>query len=232
MIRKWVTIQKGNDGDFAGYLALPPSGRGPGLLLLQEIFGVNQHIRAVAEQYAMAGFVVLAPDMFWRLESRVELGYGEGDRQEAYRLLQAADLELLVVDSLAATGYLRQIDEVTGKVGALGFCLGGRLAYLAAATTQLDAASCYYGGGIHQHLERVAAISCPVQFHYGAADAAIPRTEVDLVRAAFAGRDSEFHLYDGAGHGFNYWERDAYQARSACKALGSTLNFFADRLFG
>ncbi|NLZ40873.1 MAG: dienelactone hydrolase family protein, partial [Comamonadaceae bacterium] len=152
---QWIDIAPG----CAGCLALPPAGRGPGIVLFQEIFGVNAHIRAVAEQYALDGFVVLAPDIFWRQAPRVDLGYEGADRQRAFALMQAYTPAQASADIAAAVAALRARPEVGGaRVGALGYCMGGRMAYLAAAGTDVDAAVAFYGGGIHQQLERAAAI--------------------------------------------------------------------------
>ena len=131
----WVDIP-GDAGPFGGYLALPPGGRGPGLMLLQEIFGVNPHIRAVAEQYALAGFVVLAPDLFWRDATRVELGYVGADHERAYALMRNIQADTVLADLQATLAALRARPEFNGKVGALGYCMGGRLAYTAAAKLQ------------------------------------------------------------------------------------------------
>ena len=225
---EWITIAPG----FAGYLALPPAGKGPGLVLFQEIFGVNEHIRAVAEQYALDGFVVLAPDCFWRDAPRVELGYAGDDWQRAFLLMKAYRPEDALTDIGSAVQTLRARSEVTGgKVGAIGYCMGGRLAYLAAATAGVDAAVPYYGGGIHLQLERAAAITCPVQFHYAEHDANIPLSAVESVRQAFAGKDAEVHVYGEAHHGFNCWARDSYHVPSAALAHGRSLAFLAQHLF-
>jgi len=234
---RWIDIEAGDGGRYAAYLALPPvpgpGGASPGLVLFQEIFGVNAHIRAVAEQYALAGFVVLAPDLFWRQAPRVELGYEGADRERAMALMKAADPKQLADDVRTSVAALRARPEVgTGnKVGAIGYCLGGRLAYVAAATAGVDAAVCYYGGGIQNQLDLAARIACPMQFHYAGDDPNIPSEAVDKVRAAFAGRDAEFHLYPGAHHGFNCWARSAYDAPSAALAHGRALTFLAGRLF-
>ncbi|MFY9509665.1 MAG: dienelactone hydrolase family protein [Rubrivivax sp.] len=225
----WIEIAPG----FAAHLALPPAGRGPGLLLFQEIFGVNEHIRGVAEQYALAGFVVLTPDVFWRQAPRVELGYEGADRNRALELMKAysAGPELLP-DIAASLATLRARPELSGpKVGAIGYCMGGRLAYLAAATTDIAAAVPYYGGGIHGQLDRAAAIRCPVQFHYAEHDDNIPMTAVESVRAAMAGQQAEVHVYPGAHHGFNCWARASYHAPSAALAHGRALSFLAATLF-
>ena len=227
---RWIDIAPG----FAGYLALPPAGRGPGLVLFQEIFGVNEHIRAVAEQYALDGFVVLAPDVFWRQAARVELGYEGDDRQRAMTLMQGyAGNPGQVQDDLSATvAALRARPETAGaRIGAFGYCMGGRLAYLAAATTAIDAAVAFYGGGIQGQLDRAAAVRCPMQFHYAGHDDHIPPAAVDSVRQAFAGRAAEFHVYAGAMHGFNCWARASYHAPSAALAHGRATAFLAGALF-
>ena len=225
---QWIEIAPG----FAGYLALPPAGRGPGLVLWQEIFGVNAHIRAVAEQYALDGFVVLAPDAFWRGAPRVDLGYEGSDRDRAYGLMQgygAADARADVAASVAA---LRARPEVAGaKVGSFGYCMGGRLAWLAAATAGVDAAVAFYGGGIQGQLDLAAAITCPLQFHYAGHDDHIPPAAVEKVRAAVAGKVAEVHVYPAAMHGFNCWSRAAYHAPSAALAHGRTLTFLAQHLY-
>jgi carboxymethylenebutenolidase len=225
---EWIDIAPG----FAGYLALPPAGRGPGLVLFQEIFGVNAHIRAVADQYAADGFVVLAPDVFWRQAPRVELGYEGADRERALALMQGYTLDQSLADIAAGVKALRARPEVGGaKVGALGYCMGGRLAYLAAATAGVDAAAPFYGGGIHGLLDRAAAIRCPVQFHFAERDDHIPLSAVDAVRAAMAGKAAEVHVYPGAMHGFNCWARASYHAPSAALAHGRATAFLAAALF-
>ncbi len=224
---QWIDIAPG----FAGYLALPPAGRGPGLVLFQEIFGVNAHIRAVAEQYALSGFVVLAPDVFWRQAPRVELGYGGDDFQCALGLMNGYAAPDALADIAASVATLRARPELRGQVGAFGYCMGGRLAYLAAATTDIAAAVPFYGGGIHGQLDRAAAITCPVQFHYAEHDDHIPLSAVDSVRQAMAGKAAEVHVYPGAHHGFNCWARGSYHAPSAALAQGRALAFLAERLF-
>lgn len=228
---RWTPIT-GQAGSFDAYLALPPAGTGPGLLLLQEIFGVNAHIRAVAEQYALAGFVVLAPDVFWQQQPRLDIGYDAADIQHGRALAHAADAAALQRDLADAVAALRALPELRGRgVGALGYCMGGRLAYVAAATAGVDAAVAYYGGGIQDRLDLAPQIRCPIQFHYGARDPNIPPAAVASVRAAMQGKSAEVFVYDHADHGFNCWVRKSYHPASAALAHGRTLQFFAERLF-
>ena len=225
---EWTDIAAG----FAGYLALPPAGSGPGLVLFQEIFGVNAHIRALAEQYALDGFVVLAPDMFWRQAPRVELGYEGEERQRAVALMGQQQPEELAADIVAAVAALRARAETAGrKTGAIGYCMGGRMAYTAAALAGVDAAVAYYGGGIHKQLDLAPRITCPMQFHYAGHDDNIPPPAVQSVREAMAGKPAEVHVYPGSMHGFNCWARASYHAPSAALAHGRSLGFLAQHLF-
>ncbi|KVG26987.1 dienelactone hydrolase family protein [Burkholderia ubonensis] len=230
MTAQWIDIPTGNDS-FGGYLALPRRGKGPAVIIVQEIFGVNAHIRSVADQYAADGYVALAPDVFWRTQPRIELAYEGADRDKGIELLRKTDVNLAVADIAAAADLLRTRPEADGKVAAIGYCFGGRLAYLAAATGKIDAAVAYYGGGIQNALDVAGKVTQPILFHYAENDHAIPLAAVDQVKAAFAGRDNAaFHLYPGAEHGFNCAERASYNQRAAALAHGRTLTFLAEHL--
>ncbi len=229
---EWTSVAVPGGAFFDAWLATPPAGSGPGLVLFQEIFGVNEHIRSLAEQYALDGFVVLAPDIFWRSQRRVELGYEGADRQRGIQLAGQLKGPELGLDMVAAVTALRSRPEVNGaKVGAIGYCMGGRLAFLAAATAGVDAAVAYYGGGIHDQLDKAARIECPVLFHYAERDDHIPMSAIEKVRGAMAGKQAEVHVYAGAMHGFNCWARGSYHAPSAALAHGRSLQFLAQSLF-
>lgn len=230
---QWIELAEADPhaDQYSGYLVLPPTGHGPGLLLFQEIFGVNPHIRALARQFAMDGFVVLAPDVFWRQSPRIELGYEGDDRQRGIQLAGQLKPEELLADLQTAAAVLRARPEVGGgKVGAVGYCMGGRLVFNAAAVAGLDAGVAFYGGGIHNQLEMAERIGCPMQFHYAEHDDHIPPTAVESVRAAM-GERGEVFVYPGAMHGFNCWARASYHAPSAALAHGRTLQFLAQKLF-
>ena len=203
---RWIDIPAGNDS-FGGYLALPKGGKGPAVIIIQEIFGVNSHIRSVADQYAADGYVAFAPDIFWRTQPRVELTYAGSDRDKGIELMQKTDVGLAVADIGASAAALRARPEVTGKIAAIGYCFGGKLAYLAAAQGTVDAAVAYYGGGIQNALDEASKIKVPILFHYAELDHGIPLSAVGEVKERFAGRDdAEFHVYAGADHGFNCTE--------------------------
>jgi carboxymethylenebutenolidase len=227
---KWIDIAA-DDGTFQAYLALPHIGKGPGIVLIQEIFGVNRHIREVADQYAADGYVVLAPDIFWRAEPRVELGYEGAERDKGIAIMQQTDFSKTLKDLGAAAQALRRLPEVDGKIATIGYCLGGRLAYNSAASGFVDAAVAYYGGGIQKQLERAAEIKVPILFHYAEEDSGIPLSAVGEVKESFAGRDNaEFHLYGSVHHGFNCPYRAAYQQHASALARGRTLVFLASHL--
>jgi carboxymethylenebutenolidase len=228
---QWISVPS-SGGAFDAYVALPPAGHGPGLVLFQEIFGVNAHIRAVAEQYALDGFVVLAPDIFWRQAPRIELGYAAADRQRGIALAGGLKPEQMMLDLRAAVDTLRDMSQTAAhRIGAFGYCMGGRLSYMAAALTELDAAVAFYGGGIHDQLHLASGVGCPMMFHYAENDDHIPLDAVERVREAFAGKPAEVHVYGGTAHGFNCWERGSYDAQAAALAHARTLGFFASHLF-
>jgi carboxymethylenebutenolidase len=203
MAGQWIDINTAQGGKFRGYLAVPVSGKGPGIVLCQEIFGINAYIREVADYYAEEGYVVLAPDLFWRLEKDVDLGYTEAEWKKAFDLLQRMDVDKAMEDITAAVRTLRTRAEVCGKVGALGFCLGGRLAYLAAARSGVDCAVGYYGVTIEKYLNEAARIKVPMVLHFASEDKYAPPEAVEKIRNTFAGRnDVEIYSYPGVDHAF------------------------------
>jgi carboxymethylenebutenolidase len=176
----------------------------------------------------MDGYVVLAPDVFWRQKPGVDLQYTEADTQFAYQYMNNLDGPNAVKDLQATAQALRARAEVNGKIASLGFCMGGRLSYALAATGAVDAAVCYYGGGIQNNLDVAASIQVPILFHYGELDDHIPASAVSAVQQAFAGRsNAEFHVYPGVGHGFNCWSRPLYNQRAAALARGRSLQWLA-----
>jgi len=232
MDSRWIDIKAQDGGRFKGYLSLPhqleKGVRGPGIVLIQEIFGVNSHIRAVADQYASDGYTVLAPDIFWRMQPMVDLGYAPDDFQKGIGYMQKFDFAAGVKDLSATVAALRGLPECTGKIASLGYCMGGMLSYLCAANAGVDAAVCYYGGGIHTQLAEAGKISCPVLFHFAGNDSYIPAAAVEAVKQAFAGRTgAHIDVYPGVDHGFNCWDRPAYNQQNSALARGRSLTFLA-----
>ena len=221
----YISIAAQDGGTFRAYLAKPEQGSGPGIVLLQEIFGVNAYIRDVADHYAEEGYVVLAPDLFWRLEPSVELDASQFEK--AMALYEQLDTAKAVEDIAATVAALRVRPECAGKIGALGFCLGGALAYLAAAQAGVDCAVGYYGVGIERRLDLAPRIACPLVLHFAANDRFVPEAAREQVRAAFAGRpDVEIHVYPGVDHAFARRGGHAYDKPAAMMAHSRSLALF------
>jgi carboxymethylenebutenolidase len=192
------------DGSFDLSLWLPAAGAGPGLLLIQEIFGVSDYIRAVAEDLAALGYVVGAPDLFWRLEPGYQAEHDQEGLTRSLELASRFDAEQGVADAGAALDHLAALPEVEGGIGVIGFCLGGTIAYFLAAQADMAAVVSFYGSGVPDSLEALDLISSPLQFHFGGSDPYIPRDQVARVEQAAAGRDNvDIHVEEDAGHAFH-----------------------------
>lgn len=175
----------------------------PGIVLLQEIFGVNNAMRLAADQFAADGFVVLAPDLFHRIRPGIELGYSEAERTEAFGYLPRMDDATTLADVAAAVKALRAHPACTGKVAVLGFCMGGKYALLTAIAGGIDAAIAYYPVRVQDYADGLAALKCPTQAHVGDQDAHISDEARDILSAALIpARGHACHVYEGADHGF------------------------------
>jgi carboxymethylenebutenolidase len=215
------TITLATDGTraFDAYAAAPASGRGTGILILSEMFGINGPMRTLADSYARRGYSVMVPNVFWRSEPSVGLAYEGPEREIAWQRLKTFDFETAAADIATAVAALRARPSCAGKVAAIGFCMGGRLAYLAAARAGVDAAISLYALGISRHLDEMAAIRCPVQLHYGLKDEHVPSAEIEAVGAAArANPRVEMVLYPDAGHSFFNEVRPTYDAAAAALA--------------
>jgi carboxymethylenebutenolidase len=227
MAGQYITVKAKDGGSFKAYLALPAKGSGPGILLLQEIFGVNAYIRGVADYYAEEGYVVLAPDLFWRIEPGIELGFTESERQKAFGYRARFDIDKAVEDIGATMEALRSLPQCKGKVGAIGFCLGGLLAYLSAARLGVDCAVSYYGVGIEKLLGEARNIECPMVLHIAEKDAFTPPAVVDAVKHAFAERpEVEIYVYPGVGHAFARKGGDHFDKPAAMMAHSRSIALF------
>ncbi len=218
------------DGELDAHVVLPESGLGPGIVVLQEIFGVGGYIKEAAERLAGLGYVALAPDLYWRIEPGIALDHDEEGLGRAFETSQKLDDRLAVIDSIDALAALRALPEVTdGRAGVLGFCLGGTLAFEVAIGADPDVAVCYYGSGIAGMLDQGDRIECPVLFHFGGQDPYIPREQSERVAAFAAGRDDmECHIQPDAGHAFDNHEAPMfYQPAPAARAWEITKDFLA-----
>lgn len=198
----------------AAYMSSPATPRG-GIVVIQEIFGVTRHMRAVADQYAAAGFTAIAPALFDRVERNVDVPYT--DMAKGYGYMQQLKNEQVMLDVQAAINRL----SPAGKVGVVGYCWGGTMAYLAAARLKVAAAVAYYGGGIDKYTAEKPR--CPIMFHFGEKDAHIPLSAVEKIKAEVP--EGIFHLYP-ADHGFNCTDRASFEPASAKLALERSLEFF------
>lgn len=226
-----ISIHSVNNEVFSGYLAPAKTGKGPGIVLVQEIFGVNQGIREAADRFAKDGYTVLAPDLFWRFKPNVELTEEGQDLEEAYDYYHRFDVKQGVSDLGQAVKTLRQHPACNGRVAILGFCLGGKLAYLTAAEQVVNAAVAFYGGGIAEHLDLAKKITCPLLMHFGEKDEMITAEQVEDIRAAFANhKDVEIETYPGVGHAFYNHRRASYNASAAELAHQKTVSFLKKAL--
>jgi len=226
-----ITIKSFDGGEFDGYLALPASGYGPGLVVLQEIFGVNSFMRSVADWYAAHGFVALCPDLFWRMERGVVLT--EDDRPKAFQLYQDLDEAKAVEDSAAALELLRKHPACSGRVGAVGFCLGGNLAYLLSVRFKPDCAVGYYGVSIEKSLDEAKNLNNPLLLHIAGADQFCPPEAQAQIHAALdANPLVTIHDYPGLGHAFGRTGGEHYDAGGAELANLRSLEFFVSHLAG
>ncbi|MCU1353906.1 MAG: carboxymethylenebutenolidase [Acidimicrobiales bacterium] len=220
------------DGEFDLHLWVPDGGRGPGLVLYQEIFGVGAYVRAVAERLVALGYVVGAPDLFWRQQRNWVADHDEAGLGASFDLVGRVDPELAVRDSVAALRWLSDLSEVDGRPGVIGFCFGGTMAWLVAAEAEPGCAVSYYGSGVGDSADRVADISCPTLLHFGADDPFIPADNVRRVADAVAGRDDiELHVHPGAGHAFDNHEAPTFHDPAAsARAWKLTIDFLARNL--
>jgi len=198
----------------SAYLAEPAGNPRGGIVVIQEIFGVTRHIRAVADQYAASGYIAVAPALFDRVEPNVDVSYD--DVQKAYGYVQRLDNDKVMLDIDAAVRRA----STAGKVGLVGYCWGGLLSFLAAARLKIDAAVAYYGGGIANHLAEKPRV--PVMFHFGEKDTHIPLSAVEAIKAAYS--QGIYHLYP-AEHGFNCTDRASFEPACSKLAFERSLAF-------
>jgi carboxymethylenebutenolidase len=220
---EYVNLRASDGSELSAYVARPAGEPIAGLVVVQEIFGVNAHIRSVADGYAKDGFLAIAPALFDRIEKGVELGYEGADMQRAMTFVPKLDIDKALADVAAAVDYAKQ---ATGKnVGVIGYCFGGTLAWLAAARLSVAAAVGYYGGRIGNYAAENP--SCPVMLHFGKQDTHIPAEEVEKVHAAHP--EVEIYWYDDAGHGFNCDARASYNPEASKLARERSLSFLKKR---
>jgi carboxymethylenebutenolidase len=220
-----ITI-KCPDGSFSAYLARPKSGKGPGILVIQEIFGVNKDMRDHCDRLAGDGYVALCPDIFWRQEPGVQItDQSEAEWAKAFELYKGFDVAKGVDDLKVSLAHLRTIDGCTGKAGTVGFCLGGLLAYIMATDSDADCNVAYYGVGIDERLDDARRITAPTLLHIAEEDGFVPKEAQAKIKAALKGHPHvTIHSYPGVDHAFarnkgvNYNKKAADQAEARTAA--------------
>jgi len=227
-----------------GYLARPKDGTPrPGVIVWMEIFGVNSHIRGVTERVAREGYLALAPDFFHRSFPGLDVGYDEKGMEVGMKGLTSLDADQMIEDARAAVTYLRGAPGCTGKLGAMGFCIGGHMTYLTACETDVRAAASFYGGGIAapqgpggqaSTIGRTGKIRGRILCLFGGKDAFIPMDQVDAVRDALAKAKTrhEVVVYPDADHGFFCNQRASYQEAAASDAWVRVKKLFREELQG
>jgi len=215
-------------GSFNAYVALPKAGKGPGIIVLQEIFGVNPWLRQIADRAAAIGFVAMAPDLFWRLKPGVQLDAdNEKEFQEGVGYMQRFDQDKAIDDVKAALAALRQHPASTGKVGTVGFCLGGRLAFLMACRSDVDASIGYYGVNIPPLLGEAKNIKKPLLLHIAENDKFVPPPAQQQIKDALKPiAAATVYSYPGADHGFARNGSHAFNKEAAELANSRSLEFF------
>ncbi len=223
---------KGPDGTFSGYLATPANGKGPGLVVIQEIFGVNQVMRDLCDHYANEGYVALCPDLFWRIEPGIRItDKTDEEWKQAFDLFGKFDVDSGIIDIDATIEHLRGMDVCAGKVGAVGYCLGGLLAYLTAARTDADASVGYYGVNIHEKLDEMEQIKKPLMLHIAENDEFVPPEAQQQIKTVLARNENvTIHSYAGRDHAFAREGGAHFHKGDADLANGRTLAFFRQNL--
>jgi carboxymethylenebutenolidase len=228
-----VLIKAADDGQFSAYVAEPKgAGKAPGIIVIQEIFGINDTIRAICDDYAAQGYVAIAPDLFWRQEPGIQLDSTTKEGwAKAMVLFQGFSETKGVEDLIATLGWLRSQPRVASKVGCVGYCLGGKLAYLMATRSDIDASVGYYGVGIDGSIGEASAITRPLMLHAAEKDGFSSPEALKTIREGLAPIvHATLHSYPGMDHAFARKGGEHYDAEAAALADGRTAQFFADNL--
>jgi carboxymethylenebutenolidase len=226
-----ITI-KTKDEAFSAYVARPAAASAPAVIVIQEIFGVNAVMRDITDGLAGQGFLAICPDLFWRIEPGIDItDQTEAEWKRAFELFNAFDVDAGVQDIAAVIDHVRQDPGCSGKVGAVGFCLGGLLAYLTATRTDADASVSYYGVGIEKHLPEADKLAAPLMLHIAEEDQFVPKPAQAMILQALKNHPNiEIHTYPGRDHAFARHGGEHYDEGDAKLAGGRSLTFFRSHL--
>jgi carboxymethylenebutenolidase len=224
---EWIDVNA-EDGSFGAYVARPTVAKAPAVVVIQEIFGVNADLRATCDELAAGGFVAVSPDLFWRVAPRIDMNkLDEGEWKRAFELYQSFDFDRGVRDIAATVAAARTMAGTSGKVGVMGFCMGGLLTFLTATRHTVDAAVGYYGGGTDQHVDEGKNLKSPLLLHLAEADEFIAAEAQARIKASLAKNPLvEIHTYPGCNHAFARHNGVHYNAQAAEKANRLTRAFF------
>jgi len=227
-----TTIKSLEGKSFSAYCAMPDGGHGQAIVVIQEIFGVNQAMRSICDDFAAKGYIAICPDLFWRQQPGIQLtdqSAAEWDR--AMELYKGFDVEAGVRDLLATVGHVRAMPGCGGKVGAVGYCLGGKLAWLMAARSDVDATVSYYGVGLDAMLDEVHDIRMPLMLHIAALDTYTPEpVRTKILKSITRNPVISAYVYEGADHAFARPNGKNYNKDAADLANQRTNAFFAEHL--
>ncbi|MDR3510040.1 MAG: dienelactone hydrolase family protein [Caulobacteraceae bacterium] len=220
------------DGAFSAYVARPAAAKAPAIVVIQEIFGVNAVMRGICDDLAAQGYLAVCPDLFWRIEPGIDItDQSDAEWKRAFELFNAFDVDAGVRDIAATIDLVREDPGCGGKVGAVGFCLGGLLAFLTATRTDSDASVGYYGVGIERFTAESDKLASPLLLHIAEEDQFVPKPAQELILAALKNHPQiEIHTYPGRDHAFARKGGAHYDAQDAAIAEGRTLAFFKKTL--
>jgi carboxymethylenebutenolidase len=221
----------GSDGAMDVHIWTPDAAPKAAILVIQEIFGVGPYIRAVAERLADTGYLVGAPDLFWRFAPNWESDHSEAGLGASFEKVQQLDFPTAISDCVAALTHLGDQPGISSPPAVMGFCLGGTLAWAVAAAAEPSCCVSYYGSGVPSMIGMIDQVSCPTLFHFGNDDPYIPNEGVDVVGAALAGRPNFLLNVENAGHAFDNHESEMFYNQSAASsAWAKTMAFLATNL--
>jgi len=216
---KMVKLKAKDGHELDAYVADPKGKPLGGVVVVQEIFGVTDHVKRIADQYAAEGYKAIAPAMFDRIKRGITLPYSEIQQGIAY--MHQLEWPNTLADLEAAAAAVRD----AGSAAVVGYCWGGTVAHVAASELDVDVAVSYYGGGVARMLDKQPR--CPIMYHFGDQDGSIPMADIEKIEKQYP--DAVFHIYKGAGHGFNCDERGSYSAPDARLAFGRSIAFLREQ---
>ena len=219
-------------GSLAAYVARPKAAKAPAIVVIQEIFGVNAVMRGICDDLAAQGYLAVCPDLFWRIEPGIDItDQSEAEWKKAFELYNAFNVDTGVEDIAATIDLVRADPQCSGKVGAVGYCLGGLLAFLTATRTDSDASAAYYGVGIEKFLAEADRLTRPLMLHIAEDDQFVPKPAQALIVDALKNRTQvEIHTYPGRDHAFARKGGEHYHAGDAASANQRSLAFFKSAL--